>query len=48
MREVPNCLLLVGDIHMIEALNPSWPERIIRISGNAMICGVIIGRFDSF
>lgn len=41
-------LLVEGDTKMLEALNPSWPERIIKVNGNATICGVVIGRFDSF
>jgi SOS-response transcriptional repressor LexA len=41
-------LLIEGDSKMLEALNPSWPERIIKINGNATICGVVFGRYDSF
>lgn len=41
-------LLIEGDTKMLEALNPSWPERIIRINGNATICGVVFGRYDGF
>lgn len=41
-------LLIEGEIKMLEALNPSWPERIIRVNGNATICGVIIGKLESF
>lgn len=41
-------LLIEGDTKMLEALNPSWPERIIKVNGNATICGVIIGRYDVF
>jgi SOS-response transcriptional repressor LexA len=41
-------LLIEGDTKMLEALNPSWPDRIIKINGNATICGVVFGRYDSF
>ena len=41
-------LLIEGDTKMLEALNPSWPERIIKVNGNATICGVVIGRYDVF
>jgi SOS-response transcriptional repressor LexA len=41
-------LLIEGEIKMLEALNPSWPERIIRGNGNATICGVIIGKLESY
>jgi SOS-response transcriptional repressor LexA len=41
-------LLIEGSTKMLEALNPSWPERIIKVNGNATICGVVIGRFDTF
>ena len=41
-------LLIDGDSKMLEALNPSWPERIIRVNGNATICGVIIGKYEVY
>lgn len=41
-------LLIEGDIKMLEALNPSWPDRIMRINGNATICGVVIGKVESY
>ena len=41
-------LLIEGDTKMLEALNPSWPERIIKVNGSATICGVVIGRYDVF
>ena len=41
-------LLIDGDRRFLEALNPSWPDRIIPINGNATLCGVVVGRYDSF
>jgi SOS-response transcriptional repressor LexA len=41
-------LLIEDGVKMLEALNPSWPQRIIKINGNATICGVVFGRYDSF
>lgn len=33
-----------GDM-MLMALNPSWPNRIIKIGNDATICGVVIGKW---
>lgn len=41
-------LLIEGEVKMLEALNPSWPERIIKVDGNATICGVVIGRYEGY
>lgn len=41
-------LLIDGDSKMLEALNPSWPERIIKVNSNATICGVIIGKYEVY
>lgn len=35
-------LVLEGDEKFLEALNPDWPDRVIRINGNASILGVVI------
>jgi SOS-response transcriptional repressor LexA len=31
---------------MLMALNPSWPNRIIKIDSSATICGVVIGKWS--
>ncbi|WP_390342330.1 LexA family protein [Variovorax boronicumulans] len=41
-------LLVEGQERMLLALNPSWPDRIIRINGRASLCGVVIGRVETF
>lgn len=41
-------LLIEGDQRMLQALNPSWPNRIIPINGNCTMCGVVIGKLESF
>ena len=41
-------LLIDGETKMLEALNPSWPNRIFQVNGNATICGVVIARMESF
>lgn len=35
-------LVIEGDERYLKALNPAWPEPIIRINGNATITGVVI------
>lgn len=38
-------LVIEGEKMYLMALNPSWPDRIIEINGNATICGVVIGKW---
>ena len=38
-------LVIEGDKKYLMALNPSWPNRIIEVNGNATICGVVIGKW---
>lgn len=35
-------LVIEGDEKYLEAVNPAWPERIIRVDENATICGVVV------
>lgn len=35
-------LLIEGGRRYLRALNPSWPEQIVEIDGNATICGVAV------
>jgi SOS-response transcriptional repressor LexA len=30
---------------LLVALNPSWPNRILPVNGNATVCGVVIGKW---
>lgn len=39
-------LLIEDDQQFLMALNPSWPDRIFRINGNAEICGVAIAKHE--
>lgn len=41
-------LLIDGEKRFLEALNPSWPNRIFEIEDNTTVCGVIIARLESF
>ncbi len=41
-------LIIDGDSKFLEALNPSWPDRIIKVNGNATFCGVVIARMESY
>lgn len=41
-------LLIEGEQRMLQALNPSWPDRIIRINGNCTLSGVVIGKVEFF
>lgn len=38
-------LVIEGDRRFLRPLNPSWPEQLIPINGNATICGVVIGQY---
>lgn len=41
-------LIIEGREMMLQALNPQWPERIMKIDGRASISGVVIGKLESF
>lgn len=41
-------LLIEGNKRYLQALNPNWPNRIIEVNGNCTICGVVIGKWESF
>lgn len=41
-------LLVEGDDRWIEAINPAWPDRIVKLTGDAHVCGVVIGKFESY
>ncbi len=38
-------LVIEGERRYLKALNPAWPEKIIEISQDATICGVVIGKW---
>lgn len=40
-------LIVEGDQKYLKALNPSWPEPIIKIDSNAEFCGVAIAKHES-
>jgi SOS-response transcriptional repressor LexA len=40
-------LIIEGEQKYLKALNPSWPEQIMRINGNAEFCGVAIAKHES-
>lgn len=39
-------LVIEGDEKYLRALNPGWPEPIMRINGNATLCGVAIAKME--
>lgn len=39
-------LLIDGDNWVLEALNPDWPERYMRIDKRATICGVVVSKIE--
>ena len=41
-------LIIEGQEHYLKALNPTWPNPMQRINGDATICGVVIARLDCF
>lgn len=40
-------LIIEGEQKYLKALNPSWPEQIMRVNGNAEFCGVAIAKHES-
>lgn len=38
-------LVIEGNSRYLKALNPAWPEPLIRIDGDATICGVVVGKW---
>lgn len=41
-------LLVEGDVRMLMALNPNWPDRIMKLDTDTVLCGVVIGRLEVF
>lgn len=39
-------LIIEDDQKYLKALNPSWPNRIMPINGNAVMCGVVIYKVE--
>lgn len=39
-------LLIDGEDRFLEALNPNWPEKIIKLESGSTICGVAIARLE--
>jgi SOS-response transcriptional repressor LexA len=39
-------LVIEDETRYLKALNPSWPDPIIKLDQSASICGVVIGKFD--
>ena len=35
-------LVIEGEKKFLRALNPDWPERIIEVNANALVCGVVV------
>ena len=35
-------LIVEGDRQYLKALNPDWPKRIIEVTANATLCGVVV------
>lgn len=38
-------LVVEGSRRYLRPLNPNWPDQIIEINGNAVICGVVVGEY---
>ncbi|RWU18089.1 peptidase S24 [Pseudomonas alkylphenolica] len=41
-------LVLEGDRQFLKPLNPSWPDPIIELPADALICGVVISKVEIF
>ena len=35
-------LIVEGERQYLKALNPDWPERIVRSDSRALVCGVVV------
>ncbi|MBS7815893.1 MULTISPECIES: LexA family protein [Wohlfahrtiimonas] len=38
-------LIIENGEKYLQPLNPNWPDKIIKVNGNATICGVVIGKW---
>jgi len=38
-------LVIEGERKYLRALNPAWPGSVIEVTAEAMICGVVIGKW---
>lgn len=41
-------LLIEGDVRLLQALNPNWPDKIMKLEADTTLCGVVIGRLEVF
>ncbi|MBA1322936.1 LexA family protein [Pseudomonas plecoglossicida] len=41
-------LVIEGERHFLKPLNPSWPDPIIELPTDALICGVVISKVEIF
>ena len=41
-------LLVEDGQRLLLALNPSWPNRILAVNGNCTLCGVVVGKLETF
>lgn len=41
-------LVMEGNRRFLKPLNPSWPDPIIELGGDAMICGVVFSKLEIF
>lgn len=41
-------LIIEGKSMYLQALNPNWPEKIIELSDDSVICGVVIAKLEMF
>ncbi len=41
-------LVIEGERYFLKPLNPSWPDPIIELPEDALICGVVISKVEIF
>ncbi|MNC70168.1 putative HTH-type transcriptional regulator [compost metagenome] len=41
-------LVMEGNRRFLKPLNPAWPDPIIELDDNAMICGVVFSKLEIF
>lgn len=41
-------LIIEDDVKFLRPLNPDWPEKVIQLTNDSVICGVVIAKLEKF